>query len=98
MAIDLTLLEDTPDVTTAETTTSGKQRFVFLRNAKSLTGFVILAVLRDPGDHRPVDRAVRPRRPERRPAAAAVVARTGWAPTSWGRTSCPRSSSAPAAW
>ena len=40
---DLTLLEDTPDVTTPETLTSGKQRFVFLRNAKSLTGFVILA-------------------------------------------------------
>ena len=43
MAIDLTLLEDTPDVTTAETTTSGKRRFVFLRNSKSLTGFVIVA-------------------------------------------------------
>lgn len=44
MAIDLTLLEDTPDVTTSESTTSGKRRFVFLRNSKSLTGFVILAI------------------------------------------------------
>ncbi len=43
MSVDLTLLENTPDVTTAETTTSGKQRFVFLRNSKALTGFVILA-------------------------------------------------------
>ena len=43
MAIDLTLLEETPDVATAATTTAGKQRFVFLRNSKSLTGFVIIA-------------------------------------------------------
>lgn len=43
MAIDLTMLEETPDVATADTTTAGKKRFVFLRNSKSLTGFVIIA-------------------------------------------------------
>ena len=97
MAIDLTLLEETPDVTTAETTTSGKRRFVFLRNSKSLTGFVIIAFFTFLAIFGTVARAVRAGRTERRPAAGSVRPRTGWAPTSSGRTSCPRSSSAPAA-
>ena len=92
MAVDLTLLEDTPRRHhRGDHHLAASREFVFLRNRKSLTGFVILAILRDPGDHRPVDRAVRPERDSAPTCCSRRAPSTGSAPTSWARTSCRRS-------